>query len=236
MNCPPIGGRRAWSNRSGGRQRRCTRGIIELITDQLEKIRRFYDTDPERYDRSTRSGFDRRLLDAARAEIGSVVRGKVLEVGVGTGAQIPFYDRSIELTGIDLSPRAIEVARRKAHADGRAVDLQEMDAQRLAFLDASFDAVAFTLCLCTIPDPLLAVREGVRVARAGASMLFLEHVRSHLLPIALLQDAINPLTVRLQQDHLNRRTEEVVSAAGVQIRFSRRWFLGSFQLIVGTAP
>jgi ubiquinone/menaquinone biosynthesis C-methylase UbiE len=130
----------------------------------------------------------------------------------------------------------LEVARRNADADGRVIDLEEMDAQRLAFPDASFDGVAFTLCLCTIPDPLLAVREGIRVARAGASMFFLEHVRSHLLPIALVQDAINPLTVRLQQDHFNRRTEEVISAAGVQIKSSRRWFLGSFQLIVGTAP
>jgi ubiquinone/menaquinone biosynthesis C-methylase UbiE len=206
------------------------------VAEQLERIRRFYDKDPERYDRSTRSGFDRRLLDEARAEIGSLVRGKVLEVGIGSGAQIPFYDRSIELTGIDLSPRMLEVARRNAGADGRGVDLREMDAQRLAFSDASFDAVAFSLCLCTIPDPSLAVREGIRVARAGAPMVFLEHVRSHVLPIALLQDAVNPLSVRLQQDHFNRRTEDVVRAAGVQIKSSRRWLLGCFQMIVGTAP
>jgi ubiquinone/menaquinone biosynthesis C-methylase UbiE len=111
-----------------------------------------------------------------------------------------------------------------------------MDAQRLAFPDASFDTIAFTLCLCTIPDPLAAVREGIRVARAGAGMLFLEHVRSHLLPVAVIQDAVNPLTVRLQQDHVNRRTEEVVRAAGIRIRSSRRWFAGCFQLIVGNAP
>jgi ubiquinone/menaquinone biosynthesis C-methylase UbiE len=160
----------------------------------------------------------------------------VLEVGIGSGAQIPFYDRSVQLTGIDLSPRMLEVARRNAEADGRAVDLREMDARRLAFPDGSFDAVAFTLCLCTIPDPLLAVHEGIRVARAGASMLFLEHVRSDLLPIALLEDAINPLTVRFQQDHVNLRTEDAVGAAGIQISSSRRWFLGSLQLIVGTAP
>jgi ubiquinone/menaquinone biosynthesis C-methylase UbiE len=175
-------------------------------------------------------------MDAARAEIGSLVRGRVLEIGIGSGAQIPFYARSVDLTGIDLSPRMLDVARRNAEAEGRAVDLREMDAQRLDLPDGTFDAVVFTFCLCTIPDPLRAVREGIRVARANASILFLEHVRSNLHPVALVQDAINPLTVRLEQDHINRRTEDVVRRAGIEIRSSRRWFLGSFQLMVGSAP
>jgi ubiquinone/menaquinone biosynthesis C-methylase UbiE len=116
------------------------------------------------------------------------------------------------------------------------VQLIEMDAEHLAFADRTFDSVAFNLCLCTIPDPFAAVREAVRVARPGAPMLFLEHVRSHLLPVALLQEALNPVLVALQEDHFNRRTADVIRRAGVEIESIDRWLLGFFNLIVGRVP
>ena len=106
--------------------------------------------------------------------------GKVLEVGIGTGATIPHYGPGVELTGIDLSPGMLAVARRNATRLGIAAEMREMDAQHLEFPERSFDAVVFTLCLCTIPDPELAIREGLRVAKPGGRMIFLEHVRSNL--------------------------------------------------------
>jgi ubiquinone/menaquinone biosynthesis C-methylase UbiE len=130
----------------------------------------------------------------------------------------------------------LAVARESAARTGRAVELLVMDAEQLAFPDHSFDSVAFNLCLCTIPDPERAVREGVRVARPGAPMIFLEHVRSNVLPVALLQDALNPLLVLLEQDHFNRRTAEVVQRAGVEVESVDRWMVGVFNLIVGRAP
>jgi ubiquinone/menaquinone biosynthesis C-methylase UbiE len=96
--------------------------------------------------------------------------------------------------------------------------------------------VAFNLCLCTIPNPEAAVREAMRVARPGAPMVFLEHVRSHVPPIALLQEAFNPLLVALQQDHFNRRTADTVRRAGVEVTSVDRWALGFFNLIVSRAP
>ncbi|MEA2682860.1 MAG: hypothetical protein QOK05_1188 [Chloroflexota bacterium] len=162
--------------------------------------------------------------------------GRVLEVGVGTGATLPHYPAGVELTGIDLSPGMLGVARGRAEDLGISAELLEMDAQALRFPDRSFDAVVFTLCLCTIPSPAAAIREGLRVARPGAPIRFLEHVRSHLLAVALVQELVNPLTVLLQHDHFNRRTFDEARLAGVADLVEERWFLGLFTLIQGHAP
>lgn len=162
--------------------------------------------------------------------------GKVLEVGIGTGATLRHYRPGVELTGIDLSGGMLDVARRNAAQLGIGADLREMDAQYLDLPDRSFDAVVFTLCLCTIPEPELAIREGIRVAKPGAAMVFLEHVRSNLPPVAALQWLLSLATVPLQNDHWNRRTPELVRAAGIKVRTERRWLLGVFDLLVGEAP
>jgi ubiquinone/menaquinone biosynthesis C-methylase UbiE len=162
--------------------------------------------------------------------------GKVLEVGIGTGATMRFYRLGVELTGIDLSPGMLEVARRNASRLGIGADLREMDAERLDFPDRSFDAVVFTLCLCTIPDPERAIREGLRVARPGAPMIFLEHVRSNLPPVVAVQRLLNLLTVPTQNDHWDRRTPDLVRACGIEVHAERRWLLGVFDLLIGEAP
>jgi ubiquinone/menaquinone biosynthesis C-methylase UbiE len=162
--------------------------------------------------------------------------GKVLEVGIGTGATMRFYRPGVELTGIDLSPGMLEVARRTAARLGISAELREMDAEHLDFPDRSFDAVAFTLCLCTIPDPERAIREGLRVARPGAPLIFLEHVHSNLPPMAALQWLVSLVTVPLQSDHWDRRTPDLVRACGVKVRSERRWLLGVFDLLIGEAP
>ncbi len=83
---------------------------------------------------------------------------------------------------------------------------------------------------------MLALAEALRVARPGARLTFVEHVRSHLRPVALLEDLINPLTVRLDADHVNRPTLDLVRGAGVHLESVDRWLFGAFNLIVGRAP
>jgi ubiquinone/menaquinone biosynthesis C-methylase UbiE len=173
------------------------------------------------------------MLAGRRRKVGESARGRLLDVGFGTGLSLPHYPPSVEVIGIDASLRMLQFAQRDA---ATRVRLVQMDAERLAFADQTFDSVAFNLCLCTIPDPERAVREAVRVARPGAPMVFLEHVRSHVLPIALLQEALNPLLVALQQDHFNRRTADTVRRAGVEVTSVERWGWGFFNLIVGRAP
>jgi ubiquinone/menaquinone biosynthesis C-methylase UbiE len=177
-----------------------------------------------------------RSLTKRRRRMTADLSGRVLEVGVGTGATLRHYPAGTEVVGIDLSPEMLDLARRRASELGNPVELREMDAQKLDFPDGSFDAILFTLCLCTIPDPGLAIREALRVARPGAPVRMLEHVRSDVFPVALLQDAVNPFTVLFQRDHFNRRTFDTAARAGVQGLTEERWFLGLFALIQGRAP
>src|ERR1700682_4669305 len=201
---------------------------------QLSRVRRIYDRDPSAYHRG--SALTERRLAERRRKVGEIVTGRVLDIGFGTGLSLPHYPLSVEVIGIDASLGMLRFARAEAASLGRQVQLVEMDAQHLGFPDRTFDTVAFNLCLCTIADPERAVREALRVARPGAAMAFLEHVRSHLLPVALLQEALSPLLVALEQDHFNRRTAETIARAGVEVLSVERFALGFFNLIVGRAP
>jgi ubiquinone/menaquinone biosynthesis C-methylase UbiE len=205
------------------------------MPQRLARVRRIYDSDPAAYHRGM-SLLTQRLLAGRRQKVGEMVRGRLLDVGFGTGLSLLSYASEIQVVGIDASPKMLRFARREAAAHEGRVELAVMDAERLAFPDHSFDSVAFNLCLCTTPDPERAVREALRVARPGAPMVFLEHVRSHILPVALVQEALNPLLVALQEDHWNRRTPEIVRSAGVEIESVDRWLLGFFNLIHGHAP
>jgi ubiquinone/menaquinone biosynthesis C-methylase UbiE len=160
----------------------------------------------------------------------------VLEVGIGTGATMRHYRPGVELTGIDLSPGMLAVARRNAAGLGISADLREMDAEHVELADHSFDAVVFTLCLCTIPDPEKAIWEGIRVCKPGGRMVFLEHVRSNLAPVVAVQWLLSRVTVPTQNDHWDRPTPELVRACGVRVASERRWLLGIFDLMIGEAP
>ena len=206
------------------------------MSDRMRKVQRVYDHDPDAYHRAMSTRFSDWMLGRRRRKVGETFRGLVLDVGFGTGLSVPHYPPDARVVGIDVSSKMLEVGRRFAREQGHHADVAVMDAERLALPDQVFDSVAFNLCLCTIPDPAAAVREGIRVAKPGAPMVFLEHVRSHLLPVALVEEALNPLMVALQADHMNRRTPEIIKRSGVEVLSTDRWFAGVFNLIVGRAP
>ena len=97
------------------------------------------------------------------------------------GETFPHYPADVRLTGIDLSPQMLDLARRAAATQGREVDLREGDAQALELPDNSFDTVTCTLSLCTIADDQMAIREIYRVLRTGGRFVLMEHVRSPAL-------------------------------------------------------
>jgi ubiquinone/menaquinone biosynthesis C-methylase UbiE len=200
---------------------------------QLKKVRRFYDANPAGYDRGMSSGLTRWALAGRRKKVGEIVRGRILDIGFGTGLSLPHYQASATVVGVDASLGMLRFGQSRVRELGAHADLVQLDAERLAFADGSFDSVAFNLCLCTIANPEQAVREAVRVARPGAPMVFLEHVRSHILPVAIVQDVLNPLSTLLLADHLNRRTAVIIRRAGVEVVSVERWFAGVFNLIVG---
>ena len=192
--------------------------------EQTARVRRRYNAVAGAYDR--RIGVAERLLFGdGRRWVCSRARGEVLEIAVGTGRNLPYYPAAVRLTGIELSPAMLAVARGRARALGRDADLREGDAQALDFPEARFDTVVCTLGLCTIPDDRRAVAEAARVLRPGGHLLLLEHVRSPVLPVRLLQRLLDPLAVRYEADHLLREPLDRVREAGFDVvRIERaRW-------------
>lgn len=149
-------------------------------------------------------------------------RGAVLEAGVGTGRNIDVYPPGTTLTGIDLSARMLARAARRARALGRAIGLQRADVQRLPFPDATFDTATATCVFCSVPDPVAGLRELRRVVKPGGHVLLLEHVRPTGALLGRLADCASAITRRLFGYNINRRTEENVVAAGLEITEVRR--------------
>lgn len=167
-----------------------------MTVDRTERVRRHYERSAGSYDRII-SWAEKVLFGGGREWVCSRVRGEVLEIAFGTGRNLPFYPRCVRLTGVELSPKMLDIAHRRIRELGREADPRPGDAQNLPVPDASFNTVVATLTLCTIPDDRRAVAEAARVLRPGGQLLLLEHVRSSVLPVRLLQRVLEPLTLLL---------------------------------------
>jgi len=211
-------------------------GRATTRNDDLDAIRRLYDREAGRYDRIMRGRVARWLLRGGREKAARYAKGRLLEVGIGSGETLALYAPDVLVTGIDISSGMLAIARHRLTELGRTGDLLGMDAQALEFPEHHFDSIAFNLCLCTIPDPARALREGIRVAKPGAPMTFLEHVRSDRMWVALPQDLFSALFSRTIHDRFNLRTEDLVRAAGIEVLSAERWALGAMTLIIGRSP
>lgn len=148
-------------------------------------------------------------------------RGNVLEVGVGTGKNLPYYPVGAKVIAVDIAEQMLAVARQRAYDLGVEVDLREGDIQCLDFPDDSFDTVVATCVFCSVPDPLLGLREVERVVKPDGQILLLEHVRSDHPVVGPLMDLLSPLTSRLWGASINRPTVRTVEQAGLQIESIR---------------
>jgi ubiquinone/menaquinone biosynthesis C-methylase UbiE len=172
-----------------------------------------------------------RPLYPARRLVVPEARGRVLEVGVGTGLNFGLYRDVESLSGIDPDPFMLERARPRASELPFPVDLHEAGAERMPFADGHFDTAVITFTLCTIPDPARALGEVRRVLKPGGSVLFVEHTRSIQPVLASVQDVLTPLWKRIGGGcHLNRRGVELVRRAGFDVTHSEpmwreRWTL-----------
>ncbi len=203
--------------------------------EQTERVRRHYDRSAGSYDRII-AWAERAFFGGGREWVCSHARGEVLEIAAGTGRNLPFYPREVRLTLIELSPEMIEIARHRTRNLGVEADLRVGDTQDLPFPDASFDTVVATLALCTIPDDRRAVTEAARILRPGGRLLLLEHVRSPLLPVRILQRVLNPLTVLLGHDHLLREPLRHVQDAGLVVERLARSKWGLVERLAARKP
>lgn len=169
-----------------------------------------------------------RLLDLAmrnkeatrfRARLVPQARGAALEVGVGSGLNLPFYGAQVErLVAIDPSEELLRMARRRARGAAIPIELIAHTGEALPLADASVDTAVFTFTLCTIPDPLKALREARRVLKPSGELLFAEHGLAPEAGVQRWQRRLNPLWRRVAGGcNLDRRIDELISAAGFRL-------------------
>lgn len=183
------------------------RAATDATKARYNRVARFYDL--------SEALFERRFKPW-REQLWRQARGSILEVGVGTGKNMPYYPRGAKVIGIDLADRMLGRARQRARALGVSIALREGDAQALPFPDNTFDTAVATFVFCSVPDPVRGLRELRRVVKPGGHILLLEHVRLDGLA-GRLMDLLNPLIVRLSGANINRQTVENVKAAGLEV-------------------
>jgi ubiquinone/menaquinone biosynthesis C-methylase UbiE len=147
---------------------------------------------------------------------------KALEVGVGTGKNIDYYPDGIEITAVDLSPGMLKRALKRAGLLGLKVRMLEMDTQCLAFPDNCFDTVFATFVFCSVPDPVIGLRELRRVCKPDGRLVVLEHVRPANKLLGIFFDVLNPFVVRMMGANINRRTIDNIKMAGWQIQTEKK--------------
>jgi ubiquinone/menaquinone biosynthesis C-methylase UbiE len=182
-----------------------------------DRVRRSWAKQASRYDKWI-GFFERRVFGEEHREWACAkASGDTLEVAIGTALNLPHFPEAVRLTGIDLSPEMLAIARSRASEIGRQADLLEGDAHALPFAASSFDTVVCTYSLCNIPDPRSAVSEMKRVLRAGGRLILVDHIRSPVKPVFWVQRAIEFFSGRFEGEHMTRRPLDQVKAAGFDV-------------------
>ena len=202
---------------------------------EAARQKRVWDKSAPSYDKQI-AFFEKTWFGGGREWLGERTRGRVLEVAIGTGRNLPHYPAGAAVTGIEVSPAMLAIARQRAAGLGRDADLQEGDAERLPFADASFDTVVCALSLCTIPNPAAAIGEMNRVLVPAGRLLLLDHIASTWPPVYAAQWLLEQITIRAAGEHFTRRQLPLVQAAGFQVVETERRKAGTVERIHAVKP
>jgi ubiquinone/menaquinone biosynthesis C-methylase UbiE len=179
----------------------------------------------KKYDRFSRvydlfeTPVEKHLFSFLRKRVWERAGGKVLEVGIGTGKNMPYYPDGAEVTGIDFSRGMLEKAqKRKESLSLGNVILLQMDIEHMSFGDETFDTAVSTFVFCTVPDPLRGLREVYRVLRPGGRAVFLEHMRSRRFVLNIPLSVMNVFAVSLVGTSMLRETQKNIEHAGFRIK------------------
>ena len=169
-----------------------------------------------------------RLIDLAmrnkeatrfRDKLIPAARGRVLEIGVGSGLNLPFYGVGVtRLYALDPSAPLLKMASKKRSTAGFPVEFLERSAEEIPLESRSIDTVITTWTLCTVPDAAKALREARRVLKPGGTLLFAEHGHAPDPAVQAWQRRLDPLWTRIAGGcHLDRRIDQLISEAGFDI-------------------
>jgi SAM-dependent methyltransferase len=201
-----------------------------------EVKRRIYAREAAKYGCET-DFFERRLLGTEhRGWACSQARGDTLEVAIGTGLNLPHYPAEVRLTGLDLSPEMLAVAKARAKEIRRRIALMEGDAHDLPFADGTFDSVVCTYALCSVPDVARSIAEMKRVLRPGGFLILVDHIRSSVKPIFWLQWLYEFIPSRTKGEYMTRRPALQVMAANFEIQARDRLRAGIIERLVAVKP
>jgi ubiquinone/menaquinone biosynthesis C-methylase UbiE len=147
------------------------------------------------------------------------VHGEVLELGIGTGLNLPHYPKTVtRLHAVDPADLLPKIVTERSAGQSFPIRIQHVTAESLPYDDRSFDFAVSTWTLCTIPDPVKALREVRRVLKPDGMFLFLEHGRSENEKVAAWQDRLNPVQKIIGCGcNLNRKIDQLIAQAGLKI-------------------
>jgi phosphatidylethanolamine/phosphatidyl-N-methylethanolamine N-methyltransferase len=158
------------------------------------------------------------------------MRGATLMVAAGTGNDFRFFPPGQSIVAIDISPKMVERAAKKAAAYDGHLEVRQADVCELPFADNTFDTVVTVCTFCSVPRPVVGLRELYRVLKPGGQILMFEHVRSRIGPLGVFLDLMTPLSRRIGPD-LNRDTVGNVQKAGFRIRREENVYLDIVKII-----
>lgn len=159
------------------------------------------------------------------------VSGKVLEVAVGTGKNLPCYPHECRIIAVDLNREMLNIARKRASKRSMNVAFLLVDAEALPFTDESFDTVVSSLSTCTFPNPVVALKEMARICRPNRKVLLLEHGRSDRDWLGRWQDRHADQFAKPLGCHWNREPLDLIRQTGLKVYRAKRHFFGIFQQI-----
>lgn len=170
------------------------------------------------YDRMLKGTEDAGLGDMRR-EVLSAASGRTIDIGAGTGVNAPLFPAQVsELVLVEPDPHMAKRLRHKLAESGSRAEAVEASAERLPFEDSSFDTAVFTLVLCTIPNPAVALAEAARVLKPAGRVLFIEHVRAAEPSLARWQDRLEkPWRFCGDGCHCNRETLATIEASPLSV-------------------
>ncbi len=203
---------------------------------ERNRVQSIFDRRAETYDQTVGLG-ERLLLGDLRRRFGALLQGRTLEIGAGTGLNLLYYAPAVtQRVAVDLSGGMLRVLRKRAGEFKMPIAVAQMDAERLAFPDGSFDTVAVSLTLCTVERPERALREMARVCAPGGRVVLLEHVLSPIWPIAPLQRLATPMQTRAIGCHFDRETIDLLRRERFTVESEERRRLGIVRLVVARPP